>query len=127
MSIYKMNNETIGCGTVGCGLGHSIDIEGLNPWPGKNQQGIYELTCHPDFDWRDYCYDTFGVPRGVREGDTVWQLIFGSAWAKIDPTRQGFIDRIDWLLTPGNQQKLKEFDASLTAAATAYEMWQDLI
>jgi len=71
----KANSEAwTDCGSVGCAIGHG-------PYAGVEK---YETETWPEYANRAFA---------AREGD-LWDMIFGSHWARIDNTPEGAAKRI---------------------------------
>jgi len=88
------------CGTVGCALGWSPFVKGLEVveddfieiFAGFNRLVFYE-----------YSERVFGIDCS----EDCWKFIFHSLWYEIDNTREGFVKRVLYLIEGGNDLERK--------------------
>jgi len=92
MSRYRLDNYGFStyfkskedCGTVGCALGWSPFVEGLEAIDSDYARLSRRLVFHK------YSNRIFGVD----EEDCQWSFLFNSGWSKIDNSREGFVSRV---------------------------------
>jgi len=90
---FKSLND---CGTIGCALGWSPFVPGLE---------AIEDDFHQDggliFDL--YLIRVFGMYRGSE-----WSFLFGDNWCEVDNTRKGFVKRVIYLIEGGKYISVTE-------------------
>jgi len=98
--IYGFSKDFVSindCGTVGCALGWSPFVPGLE----AVETEFNPRNCALIF----YKYSSRVFE--INDGELCWYFLFDSGWSTIDNTRKGFVKRVLYLIEGGNDLKRK--------------------
>jgi hypothetical protein len=90
-SVKIVTINQIGCGTIGCFLGH-LPYSGINGFEWNEADYMFGVFSFDLFSRRVLGLDAYSI-----EGN--W--VFGTSWADIDNTPEGAARRMEWLLDNG--------------------------
>ena len=83
------------CGTVGCALGWSPLIEGL-----EFTDAEYNVNSK-DYSFYNYCDRVFNLDDNSNYRSPQWDFLFSAEWTKFDNTPKGAANRIKFLVSEG--------------------------